>query len=491
MSRKVTRVVVVGRDAAAWIAALSVRRGVGAAGVSVEVVELPSLLQEAHAYAAVPSLRGLHRLIGLDEAHVLRICGGLPMVAQRFVNWSREGRPYLHGYDTPPPAGSDLPFIHYWTKARQRGLKVEFEDFSFAASTAKHGRVPIEGSPAAPGYHLEAAVYVNLVKQYASWSGIGHHPAGSVSVERDGDRITAVTLDEGSRIEADLFIDASGAERAITRGSGSDDWSSWSQWLPCDRMLAASAVRLEPPPVFSQIAAFSGGWIGLYPLQNRTAVTAIWNSSVASDAEVIESLPALSGLKVLGDPVISSLRPGLAAQPWKGNCVAVGEAAMQLEPLDAVQLHTIHIAVSNLIAFFPVEADRMPEADLYNGAVRAHAENIRDFQAAHYKLNRRYGEPMWDRVREAEAPGTLQRKIDLFASRGEVPLYDAESFQEANWVTLFLGHGLTPTSYDPRVDAVPEQEHLAKVQGRLRDLAREVPRLPDVQTFLGGLAPAF
>ena len=483
MTRKVQRVLIVGRDAAAWLAALSIRRSVGAAGVTVEVVELPSLLQSPDAYFAVPSLRALHRLLGIEEALLLQACAGLPMVAQRFANWGRSKPPFLHGYETPPP-GDDLSFIHYWTKAKQEGLRVEFEDFTLAASIAKQGRVPTDGSRAVPGYHLDARAYVDLLKNLALRSGIARRPGAAISLERDGERVSAVKLSDGSRLEGDLFIDASGAEASFISQLGSNDWYSWKHWLPCDRMLTASAPRLDPPPVFSQIAAFRAGWVGLHPLQDRTAVTAAWDSAVMSDSEIVQNLPVLSDMNVGGDAVISPLAPGLRARPWVGNCVAVGEAAVALELLDAVQLHTIHMTVSNLITLFPVDADRMPEADLYNGAIRAHAENIRDFQAAHYKLNQRYDEPMWDRVREADAPGSLQRKIDLFAARGEVPIYDAESFQEPNWVSIFIGHGLTPASYDPRVDTVPRHVHMAKVQDRLRDIAAEVHSMPDVRTFV-------
>jgi tryptophan halogenase len=152
--------------------------------------------------------------------------------------------------------------------------------------------------------------------------------------------------------------------------------------------------------------------------------------------------------------------------------------------LDALQLHVAHIGISHLVNFWPVGTDMALEAGEYNRLFRLHASNLRDFQAAHYKLNGRHGEPFWDRVRNAEAPESLERKLNVFGARADCPLYDEETFEANSWAALFLGHGLIPQSHDPRVDLIPEQEHIGQVQDRLRQIAAMVPTLPTVDSFL-------
>jgi hypothetical protein len=41
-----------------------------------------------------------------------------------------------------------------------------------------------------------------------------------------------------------------------------------------------------------------------------------------------------------------------------------------------------------------------------------------------------------------------------------------------------------PRSYDPRVDAVPEQEHIALTQGRLQEIVGLVESMPSVDDFI-------
>ena len=145
----------------------------------------------------------------------------------------------------------------------------------------------------------------------------------------------------------------------------------------------------------------------------------------------------------------------------------------------------VHGCISHLIAFFPSTAGEFPEAEAFNLAIGRFASNLRDFQAAHYTLNRRFDNRFWDRARDSALPPGLKRKVDLFTARALVPLNDDESFDEQSWSALLIGCGIIPEGYDPRVDAVPDELHLQKVRQRLRDVAAIAGQMPSVEQFLG------
>jgi tryptophan halogenase len=166
----------------------------------------------------------------------------------------------------------------------------------------------------------------------------------------------------------------------------------------------------------------------------------------------------------------------------------VGDAAFSLEPLDAVQLHIAHSCISHLMTLFPATTEIGREAELYDEIVRRSAVNLRDFQMVHYKLNRRFDEPLWDRCRDSAVPATLQRKLDVFSARGRVPLYDDETFREHGWESLFIGHDLIPQSYDPRVDSIPEQELIAQVHDRLQKVRALAEAMPSPGQLITGTA---
>jgi tryptophan halogenase len=363
-------------------------------------------------------------------------------------------------------------------------------------SAALQGRVPLTGENADPslsagfGFHLDARGYANLLKQFALHLGVFASNSGSVEVKVKSERVRSVILDDGTRIEADLFVDATGAEALLLGKLPGTDFASWRQWFPADRILATSAPPLPELPAFSQISAIREGWIGLFPLRNRTAVVATYDSSLISDEDLLESIPIVARMPVSGDAVVAPIAPGKQSRPWIGNCVAIGEAAVTAEPLDAVQIHLVHAFVSHLINLFPADNAEMPEARAFNREVGRLAENVRDFQLAHYRLNRRFNDRFWNRAREAQVSETLERKLRMFQRRGIVPMYDDESFHEWNWAELFIGHGLTPDEYDPRVDMVPDEEHVAKVQSRMRAVAEYVRAMPSVDEVLSSVLGA-
>lgn len=489
MTRRVSSVAVVGRDAPLWLTAAAIQRSVGRLGVSVRAIELPSLLQAADVYSAMPAIQALNKQIGLKEEVVMAVAKAVPLVAQRYSNWIGALPPFMLGYDDPPPPGSDVGFINYWTKGRQGGLKLSFEEFSLAVAAAKHGRVPQQEKQACElsatyGYNLAAAPYSKLVKSFAEGLGVATEVGIISEVEVKDGRIVAAGLTSGSRVEAELFIDASGVEGALIGRLPGDHFESWKPWLPCDRLIVASGGPINPPPVFSQISAFKAGWVGVYPLQDRTAVVAVYNSRHVSDREVVDSVPLLARVQIGSEAVASPIRPGVRRQSWIGNCVAIGEAAIALDPLESFSLHVTHTCISHLMAFFPVEVGSFPEADLYNRTIALAGENLRDIQCAHYRFNRRFDEPFWDRCREMDLPESLDRKSELFSLNAQIPICDEEPFEEQHWAALFAGAGIMPEGYDPRIDMASDEVLIGKVQQRLRDIATTVPSMPSASEFL-------
>lgn len=494
MTRPVTKVAIVGRDAAAWISALGLQRAFGRIGLEITVVDLPSLLAPVDAYVSLPMLGGLHSLLGIDDRQALSVAGGAYVLGQRFANWSGGRAPFIHAYDTQPMGVNNVDMVQYWVKARAAGMPAAYEDFSLGAAMAKQNKFAEGGaltggfSRPAHGFHLEARAYVQFLRARATSLGVKGMEGQVAEVLSQGSRILGVRLKSGELIEADLYVDATGAEAALIGALPGGEFQSWRQWLPCDRIIAASTRALNPLPAFSQIAAFRAGWLGLYPLRRRTAVTAVFDSSQMSDHEVADVLPVLTGLPMSGEGFTSALNPGSRAQAWIGNCVAVGDAAVSLEPLDAIPLHVVQTGLSLLVAMFPVDADAMLEAGPYNESMARHAENVRDFQIAHYKLNQRRDDAFWNRARAVEAPETLAYKLKVFSARGRVPLYDDEAFQGPNWTSTFIGHGVIPRDFDPLVDLIPEDEQILQMQRTLQFIAGEVNQMPTLQSQIDALS---
>ncbi|MEO7278253.1 MAG: tryptophan 7-halogenase [Sphingomicrobium sp.] len=497
LSGRIERIAVVGRDTQVWITALAVQRALAPAGATVTVFEIPSMLLASDVIAAVPSIAELHKLLGIDDRRVVEACSGTPMVAQRFANWGRSRATFLHGYDPASGIERDFSFVHYWVKARRDGMTVDYEDFSPAAATAKQNRVPVSTfgfgeELAAPGfgYQLDASAYAATLKQLAIKRGIECREGRLGEVYVDGEQIEAIEWNDGERIEADLFIDATGPEAALIAALPGSQFESWKQWFGADRIVSASAPVLTTIPAFANIVAFRGGWIALHPLQDRTAITGAVSSQVA-DREMLENIPVIANVPhIIDEIVLTPCRTGIRRDAWIGNCVAVGAAAADLEALDSALIHFLHVGIGHLVGELSSGADALAMRDSYNRNLARVAEAIRDFQLAHYRLNSRYDEAYWDQARDASGPASLEARIETFRRDGTVRVADDEPFQETNWNAVMIGHGVIPEGQAAWAEQVPEDRHMALMQRRLHSIAEAVGVMPTVEQYLGHAQPA-
>lgn len=448
-------VLVAGRDAPFWLAVNVLQTALAPAGIKIDAVALSSQNRADDVHATLPALEALHRLLGLDEAEVLRATGGTFSLGQMFTGFAGSRAPFFHAYGSYGAPIEGQAFFPFWLKARSLGLNVELEDFSLTAAAAKQGRVLIPDAETEAfgrtdyGYHLPAAAYTALLKARAVKAGVTIHAAHSFGVTRGEAGIAALDLDGGRRVTADLFVDATGALMDAL-GVGR---SSWRPWFPCDRLLTVAAPRMRSIPSYAQVRAQSDGWLAFHPSQARTHLVRAYAGAELSDDEALASTAVVSGL-MLGDAVVSTLDPGCRERLWVGNCVAIGEAAGRFDAIDRVDLHAVQTGLVHLLSLFPVDGDRAALRAEYDRVVGQTFARIRDFQAAHYLLNRYGRSALWRRARDAVPPPELAQKIAAFSARGAIAWLDDETFSEDSWRALFIGHGLTPDGYDPRADRV-------------------------------------
>ncbi len=489
--RAVDKVVIIGRDVAAWLAANTIIRALSHTGVTVEVVELPSLLSAHDVYASLPSLEAFHNLLGFEEDEVLQAAGGTYSLGQSFANFSRSRPAFFHGYGGHGTTIGRQPFFQFWIKARQAGLKVDFEDFSLNAAAAKQGRffVPDDKINAFTkcdyAYHLSAQSYVQFLKAHALRRGVTTRTGRIFEARKDdAGYVTALAFSDGTEVVGDLFVDASGPESLMLGGAMAVATDSWRRWFACNRTLTASADPLRSIPVYSQVRAITSGCLHLTPTQALTGLVYAFDSRVSKDDEALQTAAVVSGLRLRPGALVADLAPGRRAHAWEKNVIGVGDAACIFDPVDNVGLHALQQSLAHLITLFPLDTHAPYERDEYNRNTQSAFERLRDFQIAHYKLNRYVDSPYWDSLRDMAVPDTLAWKIELFRARGIVPLYDDETFENDSWLASFLGHGVMPESYDPLVDQSNDEAVISAFQGVLGFIKEQVQAMSSHDAYL-------
>ena len=483
MNDQIRKVAIVGRDLDGWMTAFFLKSVLDKSrgGYDITFIDLGTQLTAHDFYAVLPSYKMLHKTLGANEEKLRATAKASVYFGQRFSGWNPDLPDFFHAYDRHGIDFNGVDFFQYWIKATQNGLKLPLEEFSLGVAAAKHRRFVAGAdekgfSHAAHGYHLSASEYVDAIARAAKNAGVKHITGYLKSIHRDDEHIESLELQDGAVIKADFYIDASGSDArligALSDKNSDQHIESWDHWFHCDRIVTASSGPLSPTPAFSQITALSNGWCGLYPLQNRTAVQALYSSEYTEFDKVAEEIKTRMGAEI-HDAGERKIKCRILKRPWIGNCLAVGSAAAVLEPLDALQQHALVISIVMLRQLFPNSEEYDNERKVYNHKIHSFIENLRNFQLAHYALNSRK-EPFWQACRDADIPDALGRKVALFRDYGYASILEDETFQEENWISVFNGHGLTPASYSPLVDNMEEADMIRGFQKILATIKNKI-----------------
>ena len=484
-----TTVVVVGRDADLWLVVNSLVRALRPAGVRVTAVELPTRLDPTHISATQPALEALHSKLSIEESALLRLTGGSISLGQNFVSPRQE---FFHAWAAYGAPIEGKNFFSCWLRARRQGFQLPLRSFCLTAVAAQNGRmlVPDEATAAFGrtdyGYHFQTWGYVAYLKSLAFSLGVGCHAVRDVEVERAADgSIAAIVADGALRIEGELFVDASGTDAVLIGRALQVPRESWRPYFPADRVLSARAPAFTAIPPFAEVRTSGTGWTLLHPSRVGTGILHAFCGDLLSDAAALESANAAAGTK-LKDASCRVSDPYIRARVWEGNCVAVGRAACDVDPLHDVELHILQLGLVNLLALFPVCEAFAAERTEYNRLMRSYYERIRDFQCVWYALSSPEGE-FWRRARHVTVPDPLSHKVLTFRACGQIPPLEDETFSLESWQALLIGSGLVPEA----VPAVTERITLSRLNedfGRMLGFIKtKVLEQPTHDDYLRGL----
>lgn len=376
-----------------------------------------------------------------------------------FGGWAGEGQGWFLPFgDTGAPLGT-LAFSQVVARLRAQGHPLRLADFALATQAAQAGRfAPPSPDPRSPLSSLAMGAHYPAEALAAALERLAPVPTTAPLAElvvHDG-RIDALTLAEGS-LAADLYVDATG-EAARLIGRLAPGWESWAGWLPCNRArVSATPEPITPPPYGFHTAAAVG-----------------WSATVPLDGTRVETQ-----LRVGGDG--TAYENGRRTDAWRGNCVAVGAAAGIIEPVLGAPLLLVLRQAERLAGLLPHATDHSVEAAEYNRLTSAEFERARDAAVALWATNGRHGEPLWDAARN-RAPDQLRWTLDLYRSRGRVPLYDEELLSRADWTAILDGQGLRPRRLDPLGSAVSDaavMAHAERLRDRLLSTVRQMPTHAD------------
>jgi tryptophan halogenase len=489
--QRITKIVIVGGGTAGWMTAATLSK-LFDRKLDITLVESDEIGIVGVGEATIPQIRLFNSTLGLDENEFLRKTQGTFKLGIQFVDWTRLGHRYMHAFG--PIGGRDLglvQFYQYWLKLHRHDAVPDIGEYTFHNLAALAGKfmrpvnmpnTPLANIPYA--FHFDASLYAKYLRGHSEARGVRRVEGKVVEVGQRAEDgyIEAVTLENGTRIDGELFIDCSGFRGLLIEQTLKTGYDDWTRWLPCNRALAVPCVSSPDVHPYTRSTARKAGWQWRIPLQHRTGNGMVYSSDHMSDDEAADILVNNVDGELLADPRPLRFVTGMRKKFWNKNVVAIGLSSGFLEPLESTSIHFIQASIAKLVAFFPDKEFSQVDINEYNTHTQFEFERSRDFIVLHYKANERGDNEFWRQMRNMPIPDTLSHKIELFRSFGRVFRENEELFSEQSWIQVLLGQGIIPKSYHPLVDMMAEaeiKEFLANVRAVHLKAVAAMPRHMD------------
>jgi len=461
------RIVIVGGGTSGWMTAAALSK-VLRGRYPITLVESEEIGTVGVGEATIPMIQLFNRLLDFDEDEFIRETQASFKLGIEFVNWGRLGDRYIHGFGVIGQDTWTVDFHQYWLKQYLAGKAKELEHYSINtkacfADKFTRPRLDMPKSPLsqiAYAFHFDASLYAKYLRRYAEANGVKRVEGRILDVETtaDGERVAAVRMQSGERLEGEFFIDCSGIRAMLIEGALKSGFEDWSHWLPCDRAVAVPCASVPDLHPYTRSTARQAGWQWRIPLQHRTGNGHVFSSRFLSEDEATATLLGNLDGQPLADPRVIRFTTGRRKEIWKGNVLSIGLASGFVEPLESTSIHLVQMGISHLLTHFPAAGFEAEEIARYNQVMQQEYEWVRDFIILHYKATERTDTPFWNHCRTMSVPKSLEDRMTLFRNHGRVYREGNELFTKVSWLQVMHGQRIRPTSYHPLTDLLSEEE---------------------------------
>jgi tryptophan 7-halogenase len=494
-SRPVRRVVIAGGGTAGWMAAAALSRTLGKV-VQVTLVESEEIGTIGVGEATIPPLMTFHRLLDIGEQAFLSETQGTIKLGINFEGWADIGKDYFHSFGLTGTDHWTAGFQHFWMKGRERKLAGEYGEYCVELKAAEQGRFAhLPKRKLNYAYHMDASLYARYLRRFSEANGARRIEGKIAQVVTDDASgfITALALEDGTRVEGDFFIDCTGFRALLIEKALGVEFIDWSHWLFNDRAFAVPTTTVRDAVPYTRSIAGEAGWQWRIPLQHRVGNGIVYSSRYMDDERARETLLSSVEGTPVREPFQVRFRPGQRSRCWHRNCVALGLSASFIEPLESTTIHLIQRGIVHLMQTFPRVVSQ-PDIDQYNAQMDAELQHARDFVILHFHVTDRQDTQYWRDCREMSIPASLRHRIELFRETGRVFHVPPELFAENSWIQVMMGQGIVPRQYHQSADLMGDEElaqFLGEIRGNVERLVRQLPPHMDyIRNYAPGVPPA-
>ncbi len=497
----IERIVIVGGGTAGWMTAAALSRLAEKRTVAITLIESEAIGTVGVGEATIPPIVEFNQLLGIDEREMMAATQATFKLGIQFANWGQVGESYFHPFGTYGYHMGGIAFHQVWHRARSEGERRPLQIFNLETVAAHFGRFSRtqdfqrDDLPTMNyAYHIDATRYAAFLRAYSEKRGVVRTEGKVVDTTLDPESgfVSSVTMDDGTEVEGDLFIDCSGFRGLLIEQALETGYDDWRHYLPCDRAVALPCEREDGsgPAPFTKATAHSAGWQWCVPLQSRNGNGHVYCSEYMSDDEAHDILVKNLAGKPGAEPNFLRFVTGRRKKAWNRNVIAIGLSSGFMEPLESTSIHLINSGINRLVAILSLDGVTQNQQDTYNRLTDKEYRRIRDFLILHYNATARDDSPFWDYVRTMEVPETLTEKIELFKANGQIFREEDELFNETSWAAVMMGQGTHMDGHGPIAASMVIPELKGELDEMEKSVRFAVQQMPSHAEYVARYCPA-
>lgn len=487
------KVIIVGSNATAWIAALALRKQLNA---EVQVIELKDATALTHrAESLPPAALQFHQKMQIDERELVASTNACFQLATHYCNAAQQDREtgkggydFVQGYAQVGVDFDGFGFQHYYKKHCDSDSGQNFEDYAIGCKMARSNKFvhPVNNnqsilSTIQYGLQVDTAKYAQYFKKLAQQKGVKRVFSESLMLNLESWKIASLNLDNKLELTADLYLDATddGLLHRMLLSKTSDRLS-----LPCSKVLNFNTPSSAALSTNTLIQAVNSGYLKSTPLVNRMEHSFYFDHQISSEEDILAQAQALTSVNHLNDAQFNELNNECLESFWLANCVAIGGYAGNPCSILVGEIQLAHAAVMRLIELFPASDDHDLCAQEYNRIAQSVYCRLHEYQMVGFHLTYQPNSAFWCKANAAEISEIVKHKLAVLQQQGKVASYEFDPNADFSWLSLLLGFGVTPVRYDPLLDMQDTSSASQKMSRIKQIIAQTLPQLPSHKEYL-------
>lgn len=454
------KVVIVGGGTAGWMSALICAKQWEGANVSITLLESQTIPINGVGEGSTPALKLFFDWLNISESEWMSVCDATYKTGIQFNNWSGlEAHPsYFHAFPNElDRRGEALFYKRSQSRLSGASISCKPDDFFLASylSNKKLAPVPGENFPFIHnyGYHFDAHKLARFLKEKSVNFGIEHKYGSIHDIENEinGD-ISALVLESGDKIEADLFIDCTGFRSLLLGQNLQENFQSYDDVLFNDTAITL-ATEIDTSSVNSctTSTALDAGWVWNIPLKSRIGNGYVYSSKYISDESAAKEFKEFLGVSQEIEVRKLDMKIGRYQRQWSKNCIAIGLSQGFIEPLEATGLFAIQQTAAIFAKAYQDGEFTAELRDQVNKRLVDMFDGIKDYIVAHYKTSSRQDTLYWRDNQEGlnEISPSLKQLLSCWYSGKDLKqeIFNqniAQFYTPMSWYSLLSGMGLFP-----------------------------------------------